>query len=135
MHNNLSRFMGISALKTVFKHIENSLRNWRKPLDKEEFTHYVCCQYLETYTIFSKTNFCGRLVFLLKIKFDRKKSCSICFSNSFWFFLRDFSTVMQIIVCSALKSIKPMTIIAAKMGQNGRWIFMKLFALSGLGSS
>ena len=29
MHNTLSRLMGISALKTVFRNIENSLRNLR----------------------------------------------------------------------------------------------------------
>ena len=41
MHNGLSRFMGISALKTVDRNIYNSLRNRRKPLEKQEFTHYV----------------------------------------------------------------------------------------------
>ena len=31
---NLSRLMGISALKIVFRNIENSQRNWRKPFEK-----------------------------------------------------------------------------------------------------
>ena len=33
--------MEISALKTVFRKIKNWLRNWRKTLEKQEFTHYV----------------------------------------------------------------------------------------------
>ena len=148
MHNKLSRLMRISALKIVFRNIENSLRNWRKPLEKQEFTHYVICQYLDAYTIFSKTSFCDWLVFLLKIKFYWKKFLlNFCFQNSFLFFcvifqrfFADFSVSFQYFLkrISALKfplnateyytnnsalsveSIKIMTFIEAKMGHNGR---------------
>ena len=77
--------MGISALITVFRNIENSLRNWQKAVEKQESTHYVSGQYLETYTIFSKTNFWSMLVILLKIKFNWKKLLLKCFFYSFLF--------------------------------------------------
>ena len=54
------------------RNIENSLKKLTKKLEKQEVTHYLFCQYLETYTIFSKTPFCDRLVFLLKRKFNKK---------------------------------------------------------------
>ena len=41
MHICLPRLMGISALKTVFSNIENSLRNLQNPLEKHEVTRYV----------------------------------------------------------------------------------------------
>ena len=80
MHNTLSRLMGISALKTVSRNMENSRINWRKTVEKQEFTPYVFSQYLETYLIFLKTHFSYRLVFALKILFK------FCFSNSLNFF-------------------------------------------------
>ena len=147
MHNNLSRLMGISALITVFRNIENSLRNWQKPVEKQESTHYVSGQYLETYTIFSKTNFWSMLVILLKIKFNWKKLLLKCFFYSFLFccvifqrFFADFFVSFQYFLkwvsvltfslnateyyanhsVLSVESKKLRAIIEAKMGQNGR---------------
>ena len=57
MHNNLSRLMGISVLKTVFRNIENSLKI------------YAFCSLsisgnniLQYFRIFSKTEFCNMFV-------------------------------------------------------------------------
>ena len=53
---------GISALKVFVKNIINSLEIDKK----QEFTHYVFVNISKHNTIFSKTCFCDRLVFLLK---------------------------------------------------------------------
>ena len=80
--------MGISALKTVLRNIENLHRSWRKPIEKQKFTHYVFCQYLETYTIFLKMNFWVKLVFILEIKFNWYKTLVkvFFFQINFYFF-------------------------------------------------
>ena len=49
----MSQLMRVWSLETVFINIENSLRNWRKTIEKQEFTLFVCCQYLGTNTNFS----------------------------------------------------------------------------------
>ena len=58
-----SRLMGISALKTVSRNIENSI-------EKQEFWPFVFCHYLGTYTIFLKCTFViGRYFKWKKFKF------------------------------------------------------------------
>ena len=52
MHDVLSWLLGISPLNG-FRNVENSLKKLiEKTLEKQEITHYVFCQHLETHTIF-----------------------------------------------------------------------------------
>ena len=71
MQNILSRSSGISTLKSVFRNIENSLRNRRKTPKIQEFTHSVFCQYLGTCTIFSNIRYT-----YIKIKGKNKDKCT-----------------------------------------------------------
>ena len=93
MHNNLSRLMGISALKTVFRNFENS--NLTKPPWKTRI--YALCFfssiYRNMYNNF-ENDFCDRLIFLLKIKFNYIILVNVFFQIHFNF-LRDFSTVFR----------------------------------------
>ena len=100
MLNILSRLMEISSLKTVFRNIENSQRNWRKPLEKQEITHYVFCQHLGTETIFSKSHFCDRFVFNWSFNLNEKNSLLNFFFKFLFIFLRiHFSTVFRRFLC------------------------------------
>ena len=99
MHDILSRLSGISALKTVIRNIENSLRNLWKPIEKHEFTHYIFSQYLGTYTMFLKTH---AIVwyFHWKKNLIKENLCWILFfpiylyfSVSFQYFLKQISAL------------------------------------------
>ena len=68
MHNILSRLMGVSALKTVFRNIENSLKNWQNPLEKQEFSHYSLVNISEHTQYFRNRICANRFVFKLKIQ-------------------------------------------------------------------
>ena len=129
MHNNLSpRLMGISAMKTIFRNVEISWRNWWKPLEKQELRITFLVNILEQIQLVLKTNFCDRLIFSLKIEFNSRKfllnsifklTSFFCvlfqrffvdFSVSFQYFLKRFSAlkiprqeIMQKIVSPALK--------------------------------
>ena len=123
--------MGISALTTVLRNIENSLRNWRKPIENKNSCIMFFDKISKHTQYFRKQIFAIGWHFLLKIKLNlKKKNLNFFVLNLFLFFAWFFNVFlpisawasniscnrfqrwnshltrqnnMQLIVCSALK--------------------------------
>ena len=100
--------MGISALKLGLRNSENLLRNWRKQLENQEFTHYVFLVNISDhpymYNIIENA-FCERVVFYVKIKL-KLKLIRFWFLKFTFIVLLNFSTVF----CRYLREVCKLTI-------------------------